>query len=296
MRTVVAVLRGGPSADYDVSLKTGAGVLEALDREKYEPRDIFISKGGEWHLHGVGVAPERALQGADVAWNALHGHYGEDGQAQRLLERLGVPYTGSGPFASSLAFHKGQTREVAKRLGVKVAHGVVVESGNAEEIAHQLFRTFPHPAIVKPVTGGFSRGIAVADSFHSLQRALEQAFEHSPEALVEEYIRGKDASVGVLDNFRNEKTYALIPSPAAMLSHAQKSELTALAKQMHQALDLGHYAEHDFVLSKRGIYYLEVNTQPDLHKSSSFVQALHSVGAKFSDFLDHVIQLARKPK
>src|SRR3990172_1010615 len=120
MRTVVAVLRGGPSSEYDVSLKTGASVLEALDKEKYEPRDIFISRGGQWHLHGVEVAPERALFGADVAFNALHGEYGEDGSVQRLLERLGMPYTGSGAAGSAVAFNKNRTRELARKLGVKI--------------------------------------------------------------------------------------------------------------------------------------------------------------------------------
>ena len=297
MRTVVAVLRGGPSSEYDVSLKTGASVLEALDKEKYEPRDIFISRGGDWHLHGVGVAPEQALFGADVAFNAMHGHYGEDGQVQRLLDQLGVAYTGSDALASATAFNKQRTKEAVQKLGVKVAHGIVVDdSGNIEGLAHQLFRTFPHPAIVKPVIGGSSVGTTIANDFHTLQYALEQAFGVSDQVLVEEFIKGREASVGVINDFRNEKTYALLPTPHETLSKQEKSDLIAIAKKVHDGLGLNHYSESDFILSKRVIYFLEVNTLPILTKESSLARALQSVGAKLSDFLDHVINLARRKK
>lgn len=293
--------------------------MDALDKDKYEPRDIFIDKAGTWHLHGVAVPPERALRGADVAFNAMHGHYGEDGQVQRVLERHGVPYTGSGPFASSLAFHKGQTREVAKRLGVKVAHGVVVPAGDPEQLAHELFRTFPHPAIVKPAIGGSSVGTTIAHNFHQLQHGLEQAFHYAPEALVEEFIKGREATVGVLDDFRNQKTYALmpveiIPPPDRFFdyevkyngatqelcpgnfSHAQKAELERAARLVHEGLGLSHYSRSDFIVAKRGVYFLEVNTLPGLTKESLLPKALHAVGSSLSHFLDHVIELARKKK
>ncbi len=319
MRTVVAVLRGGPSSEYEVSLKTGASVLEALDKEKYEPRDIFISRAGDWHLHGVTVQPERALQGVDVAFNAMHGEYGEDGQVQRLLDRLSVPYTGSGAISSATAFHKHLTKEAAKKLGVKVAHGVVVENtGDTEALAQQLFRSFPHPAIVKPVAGGSSVGTNIAHTFQGLQHALEQAFAVSPEVLVEEYIKGREATVGVIDHFRNEPIYALMPveiiPPSehsffsydakyggqtiervpGNFSYAENQELQRIAKAVHEGMGLSHYSRSDFILSKRGIYFLEVNTLPGLTKESLLPKALGAVGASLSHFIDHVLSLARR--
>ncbi len=319
MRTVVGVLRGGPSSEYDVSLKSGASVLENLDREQYDPRDIFISRDGTWHLHGVAVPPERALHGVDVAFNAMHGEYGEDGGVQRLLERLGVAYTGSGVIPSATAFNKHLTKQEAKRLGVKVAHGVVVQNnGDTESLAHDLFRSFPHPAIIKPVAGGSSVGTNIANNFHQLQLALQKAFAVSPEVLVEEYIKGREATVGVLDDFRGEKAYALLPVEIippphhdffsyeakysgettervpGNFSHTQKAELERLAKTIHQGMGLMHYSRSDFILSPRGIYFLEVNTLPGLTKESLLPKALKAVGSSLSQFLDHVIQLARK--
>jgi D-alanine-D-alanine ligase len=321
MRTVVGVFRGGPSSEYEVSLKTGMSVLESLDREKYEPKDLFIDRSGEWHLHGVAVPPEKALHGIDVAFNAMHGEFGEDGTVQRLLDRLQVPYTGSGSMASATAFNKHLTKEQAKKLGVKTAPSIVVEADeDTEALAHRIFRSFPHPAVVKPLAGGSSVGTNVANNFHQLHYALDEGFKISPRVLVEEYIKGREATVGVLDHFRGQRAYALMPveiiPPArhsffsyeakyggetiervpGNFTNAQKTELERLAKLVHEGLGLDHYSRSDFIISRRGIYFLEVNTLPGLTKESLLPKALHAVGAKLSDFLDHVIQLARKKK
>lgn len=321
MRVVVGVLRGGPSHEYDVSLKTGASVLSALNRDTYEPRDIFIDKSGQWHLHGMPMAPERALRGVDVAFNALHGHYGEDGTVQRLLDSLGVRYTGSGAYPSATAFNKHRTREAVAALGVKVPHGVVLDADkitNLEATALNLFRSLPHPAIVKPVAGGSSVGVALADSYHGLERALEHAFVHARKVLVEEFIKGREAAVGVVDDFRGERTYVLMPveivppaeSPffdySAKYSGAslervpghftdqEKSLLAAAARTAHEGLGLAHYSRSDFIVSPRGVYFLEVNTLPELTEESLLPKALSAVGAPLPHFLDHIISLAQK--
>ncbi len=277
-----------------MSLKTGASVLEALDRERYEPRDIFIDRAGAWHVHGVAMEPERALKGIDVAFNAMHGEYGEDGQVQRTLDKLGTPYTGSGAFASAIAYNKQHTKEAVQKLGIKVPHGLVLEparEGEIDELARRLFRSFPHPAIVKPVSGGSSLGAHVAHTYHGLEHALAQAAAHSPKILIEEYIPGRDVSVGVINNFRGEGTYALVPTPNTF-THEEKEALTAIAKTVHDGLGLMHYSDSDFVVSKRGIYFLEINSLPKLHKESKLFGALQTVGTSLSQFLDHVIELA----
>lgn len=321
MRTVVGVLRGGPSHEYDVSLKSGASVLGALNQEQYEPRDIFISRGGQWHVHGAPVQPERALQDVDVVFNAMHGHYGEDGQVQRILEQIAVPYTGSSATASALAFNKAHTKQEVKKLGLLTPRALVVSledtGGDIEHLAQNIFRTFPHPAVVKPVVGGSSLGTTVADSYHALAWGLEQAFSHSPKVLVEEFIRGREATVGVVDSFRDHKTYALLPveiipptgSPffdydakysgkstervPGNFTSGEKEELSRLAQVAHEGLGLAHYSRSDFIISRRGIYFLETNTLPGLTEESLLPKALQAVGSSLSNFLYHVINLAR---
>lgn len=294
MRTVVGVLRGGPSNEYEVSLRSGAAVLEALNKDKYDARDIFIDRTGAWHSRGVAADPARALAGVDVAFNTIHGEYGEDGRLHQVLDPLGIPYTGPDKLSSIQMFNKARTKDAVLAFGVKVAHGLVVEpAGDIEELAHRLFRSFPHPAVVKPVIGGSSVGVSVVRTYHDLAPALLRAAAVSPKVLIEEFIPGREATVGVIDEFRGEPTYALIPEPNTF-SQSEKDQLTALAKQVHRELGLRHFSHSDFIVSKRGIYFIEVNALPKLHQDSVFVRALDGVGAKLSHVVEHVVELARR--
>ena len=319
MRTAVAVLRGGPSSEYEVSLKTGAHVLESLAPEKYDARDVFIDRTGVWHLHGAPSTPEQILQGVDVIFNALHGEYGEDGKIQRLLDRLAIPYTGSRTIPAALTFHKQRTKEQVQTLGIKMPHSIFVEpqEGNIETLALRIFRSFPHPAIIKPVIGGSSVGITLADSFEALQDGLRRAAIISPTVMIEEFIKGREATVGVIDQFRNERTYALMPVEIipplghsffdyevkyngesiervpANFSYEQKQELMRLARVIHEQLELNQYSRSDFIISPRGIYFLEVNTLPGLTKESLLPKALIASGIRMSDFVDHLISLTK---
>ena len=325
MRTVVGVLRGGPSSEYEVSLKSGASVLTALDREKFDPRDIFIDRNGTWHSHGVEATPARALRGVDVVVNKIHGEYGEDGQLHQILDPLGIAYTGSSAPVSKLVFNKKLTNDAVRKLGFKVPHGTVVRypsrgAEDMEELARRIFRGVPQPSIVKPVIGGSSVGMTIADNYFSLLSGLQEAFKISPQVLIEEYIRGREATVGVIDNFRNEKTYALmpveiIPPPhhkffsydakysgettervPSTFSDTQKQELAAIAKKVHEELGLAHYSRSDFIVSRRGIYFLEINNAAavGMTEESLMPKAIKAVGSKLSEFFEHVINLARR--
>jgi D-alanine-D-alanine ligase len=264
------------------------------------------------------MLPARALQGIDVVFNVIHGEYGEDGRLHRILDPLRIPYTGATAPASILAFNKHHTNAVVRSLGVKV----VERSPHVEDVARQIFRSFPHPAIIKPVMGGSSVGMTLASDYHSLVRGLERAWEYSPKALVEEYIRGKEATVGIIDHFRNEKSYSLLPVeivppsgspffdydakyggatlervPGFFAPH-EKRELMRAARAVHEALNLNHYSRSDFIVGRRGVYFLEANSAAavGLTKESLLPKALHAVGVKLSQFLEHVIELARGKK
>lgn len=295
MRTVVAVLRGGPGSEYEHSLKVGAHLLKELDQEKYEARDVFLDRAGQWHVHGAPVLPEAALRGSDVALNALYGEFGAAGGVQKVLEKLAVPYAGSRSGAASLAYHTPLTKAAARELGIPVARAMGVDAADKDisKLAYEIFRTFPLPLVVLPV-GSSAEGMK-ADTFASLEWALERAAAQSPKILIEEYISGTDAGVGVIDNFRDEETYALIPS-GGPLSTEQKKQIAELAKRAHQGLGLAHYSHADFVVSKRGIYFVGVDAHPTLAPDGRFAEALGGVGAKLGHFLDHIIGLAKNKK
>lgn len=313
----VGVLRGGPSNEYEVSLKTGSTVLANLPEEKYETRDIFIDKQGTWHMRGRPVYPEQALEQVDVAFNALHGHYGEDGQVQHLLEQLAIPFTGSGSLGSAVAMNKLLAKERVKKTGIKTAfHVVLVPDRDAEVLAKEIFRSFPSPWVIKPASSGSSVGVTLARSFEELVDGIAEAFEHSEKVFIEDYVRGREATVGVIEGFRNEDVYALPPIEIipgtnraffdyeakyagesqeicpGNFSLEEKRELERLAKLVHTELDLRHYSRSDFIINPAGIYFLEVNTLPGLTESSLVPKAVHAVGSNLSEFLDHLVTRA----
>ena len=121
-RLRVGVLRGGPSAEYEVSLNSGAEVLRAINEyhsNKFRALDIFIDKKGNWHINGLAIKPEQAIHQIDIACNALHGNYGEDGKIQNFLEAHNVPFTGSGSLGSAIGMNKIMTKKIFNDHNIK---------------------------------------------------------------------------------------------------------------------------------------------------------------------------------
>ncbi|TSC70777.1 MAG: D-alanine-D-alanine ligase [Parcubacteria group bacterium Gr01-1014_46] len=320
----IGVIRGGPSNEYEVSLLGGAHVLELLS-ETHRPIDIFISKDGSWHMHGVEKSPEKILKNVDVVWNALHGQYGEDGKLQELLAHHGVKHNGSGKYSSALAMNKWLTKEHLKNFGIKTpTYALVRQTDDLKAKSKEIFNSIPGPLVVKPTQGGSSLGIKIVNTYVDFYNALYEVLSLQSDALVEEFIVGKEATVGVIENFRNSKTYSLPPVEIRYkgensnkekdtdfwdynskyngesqeicpgnFTAKEKREMEALATLVHDHLGLRHYSRSDFIVSpKRGVYFLEVNTLPGMAKNSLFPLALKSVGSSVKDFLHHVLLLS----
>ncbi|MEK7531123.1 MAG: D-alanine--D-alanine ligase [Patescibacteria group bacterium] len=320
MRTV-AILRGGPSEEHDVSLKTAHTVRTHLSG-RARCIDIYIDKAGTWHVRGVPTTPDRALTGADTVFNALHGTYGEDGTVQRVLDRLGVTYTGSGALSSAMAMNKLLSKELAAKAGIKVPrHLVITATPDLDEQILVIFRSFPMPAIVKPAASGSSVGVTLARSFQEFSDAIRGAFKYSKDVLVEEYIRGREATVGIIDGWRNQSQYALPPVEiiipktsliydtnakyGGMTAHVvpaqlERSDTDALldaALLMHNELQLRDYSRSDFIVTPRsGVYYLETNSLPGLTADSNFPKSIKAVGGDVGQFIDHLVDLSSSRK
>ncbi len=314
--TVVGVLRGGPSSEHDVSLKTGHSILSHLPEDRYTARDLYIDKQGTWHERGVPTSPERVLPSLDSVIIGLHGEYGEDGGVQKLLERYGVPYTGSDSFASAVAMHKVLTKEKAMEAGLLTPKYYFVDEGaDIEAAAAHITRNFHQPVIVKPVALGSSVGISIVGGYAPVYQAIENLMQYGG-VLIEEVIRGTEATAGVVERMRGEDIYMLppieiIPPPHASFfdravkydgstqeivpgrfSKVVNDELMRQAKLMHQVLGLRHYSRSDFIVSPKGIYFLETNTLPGMTSESLLPKSLAAVGVKFPDFLSHLVELS----
>ncbi|MDD3531075.1 MAG: D-alanine--D-alanine ligase [Candidatus Pacebacteria bacterium] len=319
MQTIVGVLRGGPSREHEVSLKTGAAILANLPEEQFGTRDIYIDRQGIWHDRGRPTSPERILRQVDVVLNGLHGEYGEDGEVQKLLERFGVPYTGADSFGSYLAMHKAMAKVHAQKEGLLTPESCYIERAeDVVEAARDIIRSFHQPVVVKPVGWGSSVGVSIVGGHAPVLAAIEKLFaDGAAGVLVEEYIRGKEATVGVVEGLRGEELYVLpiieiVPPADSFFSYDAKysgetreicpgnfsrvatEDLQRAAKMMHRALGLRHYSRSDFIVTPRGIYYLETNTLPGLTKESLLPKSLAAVGVSFRDFLTHLVNLALK--
>lgn len=320
-RTAVGVLRGGTSSEYDLSLKTGAVMLNELPEDKYDVRDILIDKRGVWHSRGMPIAPARALQQVDVALNALHGGVGEDGTVSRLLERSGVPYSGSRPLPSAVSLNKIRAREILQKAGVLMPQGVSFTLStdlDTQTMAKLVFSQFGPPYLVKPGSEGASTGIKLAFTIIELPDVIGDVLDSYGSALIEEYLMGEEATVGVIEDFRGEELYALpparviLPDEAPFLhfdhhsqasvrhmapsdfSDMEKKALVDAARAAHRALGLSHFSRADFIVTRRGPHLLEVNALPGLYEGSALPRKLESVGSSVKHFLEHAIGLAKR--
>lgn len=322
MAIKVGVLRGGPSSESGVSLRTGEAVLKNLPG-KYSGHDIILSKNGKWYFQGWPSHPEKIFRSVDVIFNALHGKYGEDGKVQQLLESFKIPYTGSGILASALGMNKILARDSFLKAGLRVPDA---DFGSGKEsplnIANKALRKLSPPWVVKPASSGSSVGVSIARNFNDLIKSVEGALNHDDKVIIEEYIYGREITCGILEKFRGQEHYVLpaieiIPPPArdffdyqakysgetreicpAAIEPKIKKAIEKMAMAAHIALGCRHYSRADFIVSQplggseAKIYILEINTLPGLTSESLLPKSINAIGSSYSELLDHLIALA----
>ena len=297
-------------------------MMAALPEEGYTTRDILIDRDGTWHLRGMPVPPMRSLSQVDVVLNALHGGIGEDGTVQRILDRAGVPYAGSRALSSSLALNKIRAREVLQRAGLPMPRAVSFHLDNrmdVRDMADAVFQQFGPPYVVKPPMEGSSKGLRVASTFVELPGRIADALNEYRAVLIEEYVIGAHATVGIIEHFRNEDVYVLPPAHIVLpkdaryfdpyadgeslarhvvpsrFSQETKRAIADMARKAHRALKLAHFSDADLVITRAGRpYLLEMNALPHLHGEAAFPRMLEAVGSSVREFLEHVISLARR--
>ena len=296
-------------------MRTGAGVFAALKNRQVDTKDIVINRQGEWLVDGFVRTPDRALTGVDAVFIALHGVYGEDGTVQRLLDRFQIPYTGSGAYASSVAMNKLLTKSQLKGAGVKMAphFRVTRDSTDLRRVSHSITDLFGPDYVIKPVNGGSSIGVEIASGEAELIKSLGKVLDHCEEAIVEKRIHGKEATVGILEGFRDQSFYRLPVVEIVPPEHTkffdyevkyngqtdeicpgrftkeEKSQMEEAAETIHRKLDLKQYSRSDFIVAPDGVYFLEVNTLPGLTAGSLLPVALEAVGCPYEDFVLHLV-------
>ncbi|MBW1645594.1 MAG: D-alanine--D-alanine ligase [Deltaproteobacteria bacterium] len=289
----IGVLLGGLSAEREVSLKTGAAILEALLSRGYRAVAIDVDRQ---------VCRRLQEEGIEVAFLALHGRYGEDGAIQGVLEYLQIPYTGPGILASGLAMNKLATKRMVRSAGLPTPDYQVCRA--AGDVDLQL----PCPVVVKPVNEGSSLGISVVREPGSLPAALEQAFAYDGEVLIEKYVAGKEVTAAVLDDqplplieirpasgfydyrakYTPGQTEYLVPAPLAVKTAARLQKLAVAACRV-TGCDCGA-VRVDFRLdSEDNPYIIEINTIPGMTATSLLPKAALAAGLDFPSLIEKIV-------
>jgi D-alanine-D-alanine ligase len=298
----VAVVMGGLSAEREVSLNTGAGVLAALLERGWDAVAI------DW-APGTSLARLLEASGARVVWNALHGTYGEDGAVQGLCACLQIPCTGSGILASALAMDKVMSKRIFESNGLPTPRWRLLPHESSPGDAAAL-AGWPLPYVVKPANEGSSVGVSVVDTPDQRDAALALARTFHGPVIVEEYIAGTEVFVGILNDrvlgsvevrpatrfydyeakYKRTDTRYLIPPelPAAVVARSEEVALAA-----YRALGCTGHARPDLRISTAGEpFVLEVNTLPGLTKTSLLPKIARSVGIDYPTLCEHILETA----
>jgi D-alanine-D-alanine ligase len=294
----IGVLYGGLSAEREVSLKSGAAVHRALLKRGYDAVAIDV---------GRDLARVIEESRIEVAFISLHGRYGEDGSVQGLLELMGIPYTGSGVLASALAMDKVFSKQVFAASGLTVAPYGVLHRGQMFDMATLPFSL---PVVVKPSREGSSVGVSIVREAPELAAALELAWRYDSDILVEQFVKGREIQVGILDDramgaieivpknefYDFEAKYTagmaehILPAP---LPEALYDKVLRAGEKAHKSLGCGCYSRVDFLVTEdEQCYLLEVNTLPGMTELSLLPEIAQGAGIGFSELVERILAAA----
>lgn len=337
----IVVLAGGISTERDVSLISGAMIYKALKANGHQvilldvylgykgnDIDVIFEKEEDWakdissiseknpdicqvkamrpdgekNFFGPGVIA--ICQEADIVFMALHGENGENGKIQACFDLMGIAYTGTDHVSSAICMDKGITKDIFACHKIPTPAGIRLKKGKKQE------KQVPFPCIVKACCGGSSVGVSIANQEEEYEAALKEAFRYDDEVIIEQYIQGREFSVGVMEgralpvieiaplqgfyDYKNKyQAGSTIETCPAELSDEKTKEMQGYAEKAFKALRLKNYARMDFMMDQAGgIYCLEANTLPGMTPTSLLPQEAAAEGVSFGELCEKIIASA----
>ncbi|MBT4849800.1 D-alanine--D-alanine ligase [Candidatus Parcubacteria bacterium] len=289
----IAVLTGGDSSERSVALQSAKNVLASL-RKRYNVKVFDFPKGLDTF--------SKEYKNFDVAVPIFHGPGGEDGAVQGYLKTLGVPFIFSDIEAHAIGMNKENSKLLVEKAGIKTP---------GSQILKQTKLKYSKPVVIKPLAGGSSIGINIARNQVQLDKALKEALKYDQTILVEDYIKGDEFTVSIIEDKGKEFALPVIeirsknkffdyqskydpdlveeicPAP---IDKKLSSELQRLALLAHQTIGARHLSRSDFIISGKNIYFLEINTIPGITKNSLLPKSLLTAGINLEDLLDYWIK------
>ncbi len=345
----VVVLAGGLSTERDVSFTTGNMVSKALRKnghrvilldvfmgysDKEENLDGIFDRSEEVSVKVEGI-PETApdleqvkksrkdqsdcffgpnvialCRMADIVFMALHGENGENGKVQAAFDLFGIRYTGSGYLSSAIAMDKGISKQFFLVNGIPTPQGIAMSRETREEDFSKTGLTLP--CVVKPCCGGSSIGVSIARTEEEYRNALEDAFQWEENVIIEDYVNGREFSVGVVEgkaypiieiapvegfyDYKNKyKAGSAVETCPAELSEADTKKMQEYAEKVAEVLGLDTYSRSDFLLDENGkMYCLEANTLPGMTATSLLPQEAAVLGISYEQLCENLIQISLK--
>ena len=286
----LAVLKGGPGSERDVSLRSGASVASTLRSVGADVTEIEV----------IGTEVE-IPSGTELVFNLIHGTFGEDGDLQALLEERGIPYTGEGVKESRVAFDKILTKQALTRAGVPTPRSEILKSREKPMLSL--------PIVIKAPCQGSSVGVHLIHEASAIDPALADCLQHGDEILVEELVEGRELTVGVLgdqvlpvveikplagfydytNKYTKGATEYLVPAP---LTEEETAAVQSVALAAVKALGLRVYSRVDVLLGHGGPTVLEINTIPGMTETSLLPKAAAASGLDFSTLCCRIAALS----
>lgn len=320
----VAIIMGGYSSEYEISLKSGEVVYNHIDKNKYHTYKIHILTDGWFYIDdnnqrssvdkndfSVIVGGKKII--FDVVFNAIHGTPGEDGLIQAYFKLLNIPHTSCNFYQAALTFNKRDLLSVLKPYGIKTAISYYLNQGDpiSEE---QIIQRVGLPCFVKPNKSGSSFGISMVKESTQLLSAIEKAYKEDNEIIIESYLKGTEVSVGVLkykdetvvlpmteivsenDFFDYEAKYEgkskeITP---ARISDEEKLKVEDVAKRIYTILNMDGFSRSEFILVSGAPFLLEMNTVPGLTAESILPQQAREAGISLNELFENAVEAALK--
>lgn len=298
--TKIAVLCGGMSSEAEVSRRSGKNCYEALLRLGYKNAKLVE----------VTENIAKDLEGFDIAYNALHGKYGEDGCIQGLLELIKIPYTGCGVMSSAVCMNKEYTKKVLSSAGLPLIKSVLISKGDN---LYEKVKSLKYPMMVKPVSEGSSLGMAKVSNADELVKAVFEASKYKQDIMIEEYLEGISTTVGILEKdnklvateileFRTHTewydyeakytkgmTEFIIP---AELSDEMTQKVKDISIQAFKVCGCSGVSRVDFLITEDTPYILEVNSSPGMTDTSDLPAQAAAMGISYDELVEIILQSA----
>lgn len=324
MKKNIALLAGGYSGEYVISIKTAATIKSNLDTDKYNVYTIVVTKEGWWYTDEAGsnIPVDKndftlPLSGGkvsfDLAFIAIHGTPGEDGRMQGYLDMIGMPYTSCNAIVSALTFNKSYCNKVVKDFNVvNIANSVHLIKGEPYSVG-SILEQIQLPMFVKPNESGSSLGVTKVKTVEALLPAIEKAFKEDNQVLIEEFIEGRELTIGV---YRVDGTLYTLPATEivsqneffdyeakytpgvtneitpAPINDDIKEMLDTKSQYIYRHLNCRGVVRMDYILQNKTnkLYFLEVNTMPGQSEASIVPQQVRAAGISLSDFYSSLIE------